>query len=155
MSTAKSCNSDELQYSPYHSCWLWRGWRDKKGYGKFQHKNRTHSAHRYVALLAGLINEKQFNDTAIHICHHCDTPPCINPSHLYAGNIRTNAKDKVKRARSLYNERNPKAKLTAENIQRMRNLFSSGSSYSTLAKLYNVNYSTVHRAINKVTWWRI
>lgn len=32
-------------------------------------------------------------------CHHCDTPACVNPAHLYVGNAASNARDAMERGR--------------------------------------------------------
>lgn len=32
-------------------------------------------------------------------CHHCDTPNCIEPSHIYEGTNTTNIRDSYKRGR--------------------------------------------------------
>jgi hypothetical protein len=33
------------------------------------------------------------------ICHHCDNPPCCNPTHLYAGTPKDNVHDRHARFR--------------------------------------------------------
>lgn len=33
------------------------------------------------------------------VCHHCDRPTCFEPSHLYLGDAKQNAQDKVRRGR--------------------------------------------------------
>lgn len=33
-------------------------------------------------------------------CHHCDRPPCVEPTHLYWGDPRSNADDMVARGRA-------------------------------------------------------
>lgn len=36
-------------------------------------------------------------------CHTCDNPPCIRPSHLYAGDAQSNADDMIARGRRASN----------------------------------------------------
>jgi hypothetical protein len=56
------------------------------------------------------------------ICHNCDTPACINPSHLFLGTQNDNMQDKIKKGRSLYGENNPSAKLTEVQILEIRSM---------------------------------
>jgi hypothetical protein len=74
-------------------CWLWTGSKYNKGYGSF---NRTR-AHRFsYELHYGPIPVDLF------VCHHCDNPPCVNPSHLFLGTALDNTQDE------LFKERHPK-----------------------------------------------
>lgn len=79
-------------------CWLWTGQCDRDGYGriKLSRSKTSVGAHR--------LSYEMFNgaipDGAI-ICHTCDTPACVNPRHLYAGDAASNARDKVERGRWL------------------------------------------------------
>lgn len=53
------------------------------------------SAHRLsYAIQHGSITEQDV------ICHTCDNPGCVNPSHLYLGTRTTNARDKSERDRT-------------------------------------------------------
>jgi hypothetical protein len=82
-------------------CWEWTGRKDKDGYGIFC---KTHGeairAHRFSyefhkGLALGFL-----------ILHRCDNPSCINPQHLYKGNLFDNARDKSIRKR-IHGTRNP------------------------------------------------
>src|SRR3989304_4885937 len=80
------------------SCWIWMGARAENGiysYGQFRLDNeRRVVAHRYVyELQNGPIPEGMF------ICHHCDNPPCVNPSHLFLGTPRDNNLDSIAKGR--------------------------------------------------------
>lgn len=73
-------------------CWEWQGYRTRKGYGHVRQNYRRFMTHRAaVALTQGHLAE------AAHVCHHCDNPPCCNPSHLYVGDNSSNQRDLVER----------------------------------------------------------
>lgn len=94
-------------------CWIWLGAVDKDAYGRmrgsedgkiiFQFAHRA-SYEYYISKIR----------TGKHICHHCDVPSCINPSHLYEGDPATNGYDKAirKRARTRprFGQDNPMSK---------------------------------------------
>jgi len=42
-----------------------------------------------------------------YVCHHCDTPACVNIAHLYLGSAKTNAADRVSRGRGVDQKANP------------------------------------------------
>ncbi len=71
-------------------CWLWTGHKDKDGYGK----DKGRFAHRSVYLeFIGPI------PSGLLLCHHCDNPPCVNPSHLFLGSYQDNMNDMIKKNR--------------------------------------------------------
>src|SRR6266699_7199481 len=61
-------------------CWLWAAAKNPKGYGIFnidKKRNKNELAHRIsYRLHYGAI------PTHLRVLHHCDTPSCVNPSHL-------------------------------------------------------------------------
>src|SRR5579872_910837 len=101
-------------------CWLWMGWRNEQGYGRFQKDGKSYYAHRAIFQLAnpGVIKlEAPVDRYAFGFLRHtCDNPPCCNPWHLLAGTQAENTQDKIKRGRmpDYYGDRGPRCKLTME-----------------------------------------
>lgn len=74
---------------PESGCWLWLGGWDRQSYGKINKRSISYGlAHRaFYKHFIGPIPEGML------ILHKCDTPPCINPDHLFAGSPGDNMKD--------------------------------------------------------------
>lgn len=78
-------------------CWEWSGTRNSGGYGDIRVDCRTTKAHRYSweihngPIPAGML-----------VCHKCDNPPCVNPSHLFLGTARDNVNDMIKKGRARF-----------------------------------------------------
>jgi predicted DNA-binding protein (UPF0251 family) len=86
---------------PETVCWPWQGALGRGGYGHFRHKHVDYQAHRTMFLMTyGPIPPGLF------ICHHCDNPPCCNPSHLYLGTNADNAQDAKRKGRTATGDRN-------------------------------------------------
>jgi hypothetical protein len=69
-------------------CWEWIG-DSINGYGRMGIGIRHEISHRISWVIAnGDIPDNLF------VLHHCDNPPCVNPSHLFLGTRSDNMKDK-------------------------------------------------------------
>lgn len=77
-------------------CWLWTGARARNGYGKFGIGHVTWSAHRVAWIL-----EHGTNPGALHVCHTCDNPPCVRPSHLFLADRSGNMMDMISKGRGI------------------------------------------------------
>lgn len=74
-----------------NGCWTWSLKRDEKtGYNKCSIKNKSYSAHRLSAYLAGkcALDGSKKNDHCID--HLCRNRECVNPDHLEVVTGRTN-----------------------------------------------------------------
>lgn len=74
-------------------CWIWtKGLQH--GYGSLRVGRRNWRAHRYSwTLKYGKI------PMGLHVLHHCDTPACVNPKHLFTGTHTDNMQDKLAKGR--------------------------------------------------------
>lgn len=74
---------------PNTGCWLWTGTVDKDGYGILREGRRYRvRAHRF----AWQLERGPVAGDAL-VLHRCDTPPCVNPSHLFIGTQADNVRD--------------------------------------------------------------
>lgn len=134
------------------TCWLWKGETVQGGYGRLSHNNKKILVHRHMyELVAGEI------DPAMCVCHHCDTPACIRPDHLFLGTHTDNALDMVRKGRmntvnTARGERHWGAKLTAEDIIAIRAEYAAGAYQYVIADKYGIAQTTVSRIVRRLEW---
>lgn len=73
------------------ACWIWRGSKNKRGYGSINHGGVRRLVHRVVYELAhGPIPDGHVID------HLCRKPSCVNPAHLEAVTQKENCRRGIK-----------------------------------------------------------
>jgi hypothetical protein len=123
-------------------CWEWNGYRDIHGYGVVgSGKGAQVKAHRLsYETWVGAIPE------GLLIRHACDNRPCMNPAHLSVGTHQDNSDDATSRGRHASGERNPRVKLTAEDVGTIRSIGDSVPRVE-LAKRFGVHPSAISRIV--------
>jgi hypothetical protein len=74
-------------------CWPWKGCIRPDGYGQFNYSKRRFIASRLSWSLAN------GREAPGYVCHSCDNPPCVNPAHLWLGDVRSNTHDMLTKGR--------------------------------------------------------
>lgn len=143
-------------------CWLWTGAKIDTGHGVVKYRGVQTQAYR----LSFRIHKGSIPD-GLCVCHHCDNPPCVNPSHLYSGTHGQNIKDRDDRqrtAKGMRHGRNTMPERTARGeghgratlnknlVRAMRRDREQGLSYSAIAKKRGVSRGAAWCAIAGPSW---
>lgn len=141
-------------------CWIWSGVVSGNGYGKLRINGRQVSAHRvaYQEFIGPI-------PRGMCVCHSCDTPLCVNPSHLWLGTHQDNMRDMIRKGRHgskadgyVPHRQGPKgerartAKLDAAKVLDIRN---SRSSCAELAEKYGITARAIAMVRSFETWGHI
>jgi hypothetical protein len=130
--------------NPVTGCLEWQGSRRSGGYG--QYGKGSIPAHRVAfEMVNGPIPDGMI------VCHRCDNPPCIEPSHLFLGTHALNAADKVAKGRHPRGEAAAPAKLTETQVLAV--LADKATSNGDLARSLGVHPATI-RDIRSGRNWR-
>lgn len=121
----------------------------RNGYRVIINHNKRIYLHRFVY-------EQMFGEIpdGLLIRHKCDNPACINPEHLETGTHADNMRDMVERGRhvSLYGSKNPRAKLTENDVKKIKKLIPTCSERN-LAKQFGVSRTCI-RLIKSGKKWK-
>lgn len=144
------------------ACWPWTGARYVKGYGHVCFRGKHQTATHVAWILTGHeLPPGKF------MLHSCDFPPCCNPAHLFVGTKKDNGEDCRRKGRTavgtkngmytcpearMPGEKNPRAKLTWEQVRQIRKLRARGRQQKDLAKQFGVAPMTVSHIISNKSW---
>lgn len=132
-----------------NGCWEWTASTAGKGYGqmKVPGERKQEYAHRISYMMHyGEIPE------GMNVCHSCDNPKCVKPSHLFLGTVKDNLQDMKNKDRHLKGERNAKSKLTEEQVRHIHRLHDEGMSQGKIGKSFGVASGTIFKIIHGQRW---
>lgn len=147
-------------------CWLWTARIGTTGYGAVSVLrngfHRTFKAHRVAwELENGPIPEGKF------LCHHCDNPPCVNPTHMFIGSHNDNMADAKAKGRmrwantharridpslTVRGERHGQARLTLNDVEEIKRRYAGGELQRVIASDYGVRQTQVSRIVRGERW---
>lgn len=130
-------------------CLVWQRHRSAGGYGQTTYRGRSAASHRAVwTELYGPIPNKL---VVRHLCHN---RACIEPSHLALGTCAENSADMVKARRSHrpIGEKNNNAKLSADEVLRIRDLRLAGFRAKQIARELGLSLPAVTGIVVGASW---
>lgn len=132
-------------------CWEWQGATYRHGYGHFRRKVdgswKMYKAHRYSYEV--FKNENQMLSKDQLVCHSCDNPKCVNPSHLFVGTTYDNVQDKMRKGRQRHGHKQGHRVLSETDVIKIRSDYASGIlTMKEVADMNNTSASQVERIVN-------
>lgn len=129
-------------------CWIYTGSTDRKGYGLFYRKLKgkrvSYRASRYAwEIVNGPI------PAGLWVLHRCDLPSCVNPDHLFLGDVKLNSQDMMNKGRHRFGHI-----YSYDWAQTIRDYKANNPECSgvDIAKKFNTSKSQVSRVLNNKIW---
>ncbi len=138
-------------------CWNWTGSKDTYGYGSIRIRVRGKIITPIASRISFLLENKEI-PRGMCVCHKCDNPKCVRPSHLFLASHKENMRDMLKKGRraSTVGLKNPKCKLTEKDVLEIRKLYKKGNiTHVELAKKFGVGYGHISYIIRRLSWTNI
>jgi len=141
---------NKVEVGSEDSCWNWQACKTLDNYGLIKINGKMWRAHR----VSWIIANEQDVPKGMLVCHHCDNPSCVNPSHLFLGTHADNMRDKNEKGRCAHNrgEKGGGAKLTKEEVVE---IFYDTDTQAKIAKKHGIAQSMVHFIKTHKRWSHI
>lgn len=132
----------KVDRSSVDGCWLWLGSCFTVGYGQFTRRSEDGtSQHIGAHVMAWELTHGPVPD-GLEIMHSCDVRRCVRPDHLSVGTHAENVQDAARKGR-LHVSRPNRQKLTADQIQEIRSLVTSGEKRFRVAMRFGISKTQV------------
>jgi hypothetical protein len=123
-----------------NGCWEWIGKIVPNGYGKVYKNCKEMLAHRLsYEITYGEVPEGLF------VCHKCDNPPCVRPSHLFLGTNQDNMMD------SMIKDRRGR-KLNKQKVLEILDMIKSGDNKKVVADIFGITPGTIGDILRGKIW---
>ena len=127
-------------------CWVWTATTHERGYGYFYtsptySKRKMDFAHRVSYYLYNGVKPPP----KMSVCHTCDVPECVNPSHLFLGTHKDNMIDMTKKGRNVSGSQ----KVGKYEILFMKYLRGKGEMVKDIANLVGLSPCQTSRLLNR------
>lgn len=119
-------------------CWEWTASCMRGNYGRYWLHGKNHPAHRVVWEMGrGQVPK------GMKVCHNCDNPPCVRPSHLFIGTQQDNIIDAVKKRRT---------RTVKLSINDVKNIRKDKRLHREIAKDYDIGREAITHIKLRDTW---
>ncbi len=147
-------DDDPTKHWSEYPCLLWDRGISNHGYGKVRAWGKTQPTHRVSFILS---NGKMPDEPMV--CHHCDTPACFRPIHLFSGTGLDNVRDMISKGRKVVNaphgEAHFRSKVTEAQVIEIRRLAEDGVSYAEIGRRYSMTYVNASAIVRRLHWRHI
>jgi hypothetical protein len=86
------------------------------------------------------------------VCHRCDNPLCVNPSHLFIGTQADNLADMTAKGRRAIAKKLPHTKLDHEKASAIRSAADAGERHASIAERFGVSRYNVSLIVRRLRW---
>lgn len=138
-------------------CWEWSACKTRAGYGVIRFSKKDVYAHRLSYFLA----HPEW-DWSLFVCHRCDNPGCVNPSHLFLGTAKDNYDDMERKGRhggrfdqrkqDNSGEKHGMSKLNEAAVREIRRLYNGGMASTAIAVQFGIKHVCAWNAATGKSW---
>lgn len=141
---------EKIKVNSETGCWEWTAYKSVDGYGRMPVNRKSKEAHRVSwQLHFGEIPDGQ------SVCHKCDNPKCVNPSHLFLGSHADNMIDKINKRRQSRGQSCAQSKLNNKLVETIRFCYKKGFTQTEIASYLNMSQGTISRVVRGEAWTHV